>query len=95
MLTNTYKPETPPPPPDTPNPPPDTPNPPPDTPNNPPDTPGFPSLPEVLGAIRNLPEVLGARRLPQTGLLWWPIPLLVIVGVVLIVKGIRKNNKAK
>lgn len=79
-LTNSYKPTTP----DTP----DTP----DTPGTP-EEPGLPSLPEVLGAIRDLPEVLGARRLPQTGQLWWPIPILVIVGAILIVKGIRKSKE--
>ncbi len=57
-----------------------------------PQTPGIPDLPEVLGAIRDLPAVLGARRLPQTGQLWWPIPILVIVGVILIVRGIKKKN---
>ena len=69
----------------------------PPTPENPPtpetpETPSFPDFPEVLGAIRDLPEVLGARRLPQTGQLWWPIPILVIVGVILIVRGIKKKN---
>ena len=80
--TNTYN---------SPTPPPDTP----DTPGTPdtPDTPGIPDLPEVLGAIRDLPQVLGARRLPQTGQLWWPLPILVIAGVFMIVKGIRKNSK--
>lgn len=79
-LTNTYNP-------------PETP---PDTPPETPETPGepeLPSLPEVLGAIRDLPEVLGARRLPQTGQLWWPVPVLLIVGAILIFTGIRKNSK--
>ncbi len=80
ICTNTYTPpETPP-------------GNPPETPETPPETPGIPDLPEVLGALRDLPEVLGARRLPQTGQLWWPLPVLVIAGVLLIVKGIRKNN---
>ena len=65
---------------------------PPDTPDTP-DEPGIPDIPEVLGAIRDLPEVLGARRLPQTGQLWWPLPILVIAGVFMIVKGIKKNSK--
>ncbi|WP_197026860.1 Cna B-type domain-containing protein [Butyrivibrio sp. FCS014] len=83
--TNSYTPpETPP---DTP---PDTP---PGNPPETPDTPGTPDFPDVLGAIRELPAVLGARRLPQTGQLWWPIPILVIAGIVFIVKGIRKNRK--
>ena len=78
-ITNTYNP-------------PETP---PETPETP-DTPGepeLPTLPEVLGAIRDLPEVLGARRLPQTGQLWWPVPVLLIVGVIFIFKGIRTNSK--
>ncbi|MBP3280661.1 MAG: Cna B-type domain-containing protein [Butyrivibrio sp.] len=76
------------------NPPPPGDNPPPPGDNPPGDTPpGIPDLPEVLGAIRDLPQVLGARRLPQTGQLWWPLPILVIAGVFLIVKGIRKNSK--
>ena len=81
--------------------PPETPDEPdkPDTPDNPdtppeePEEPGIPDLPSVLGAIRDLPQVLGARRLPQTGQLWWPIPILVIVGLAFIIIGIRKNNK--
>ena len=72
----------------------------PDTPDKPdeptpeePETPTIPDLPAVLGAIRDLPQVLGARRLPQTGQLWWPIPILVIVGLAFIIIGIRKNSK--
>ena len=91
--------DNPPPPPD--NPPPDNPppdNPPPDNPppNTPPSNPpGVPDIPAVLGAIRQLPQVLGARRLPQTGQLWWPLPILVIAGIFFIVKGIKKNAKMK
>ena len=91
VFTNNYNPpSTPPDTPDTPGTP-DTP----DTPGTPdtPSTPGIPDLPEVLGAIRDLPQVLGARRLPQTGQLWWPLPILVIAGVFMIVKGIKKNSK--
>ena len=57
------------------------------------------SLPEVLGAVRDfigdLPAVLGARRLPQTGQLWWPIPVLAILGIVLVGLGIRSEKKRK
>ena len=85
-LTNGYNPpNTPPPPPNNPPPPPN--NPPGNPPGNPPD------FPDVLGAVRNLPAVLGARRLPQTGQLWWPLPILLIAGVFFIIKGIRKNHK--
>ena len=95
-ITNTYNP------PDTP----DTPETP-ETPNTPdtPQTPETPvesvlgavrsAVPEVLGAVRDrLPQVLGARRLPQTGQLWWPLPILVIIGILLIIKGIRKSKEA-
>ena len=69
---------------------------PPETPYDPeePQTP-TPELPTVLGAVRDLPEVLGARRLPQTGQLWWPLPLLVLFGVFFIFKGIRKNVRVQ
>ncbi|SEL10328.1 hypothetical protein SAMN04487770_1068 [Butyrivibrio sp. ob235] len=67
----------------------------PDTPNNP--TPD--DTPDVLGAIRDfigeLPEVLGARRLPQTGQLWWPIPVLAILGILLIIFGFRSEKHRK
>ena len=56
-------------------------------------------VPSVLGAIRDfigeLPEVLGARRLPQTGQLWWPIPVLAIIGLILIIRGIRSEKRRK
>ena len=76
VLTNS---KTPPPPPD--NPPPD--NPPPETPpgNPPPQEP-----PRVLGALR-IPRVLGADRLPQTGLYWWPVPVMAGLGMCFLVIG--------
>ena len=67
----------------------------PDTPSD--DTPG--ETPDILGAVRKaveeLPAVLGARRLPQTGQLWWPIPVLAILGIVLIFLGFRSEKKRK
>ena len=65
-----------------------------------PDTPeSNEEYPDVLGAIRDfvgeLPEVLGARRLPQTGQLWWPIPVLAILGVILIGLGFRSEKSRK
>ncbi len=92
VIVNSRKPQTPPDSPpggdDTPNPGSDTP-----TPNGGGDTPG------VLGAIRKmvgeLPAVLGARRLPQTGQLWWPIPVLAILGIILIGVGIRSEKRRK
>ncbi len=71
----------------------------PTTPDHPPanDVPGVPAIPQVLGAVRRLgelPAVLGARRLPQTGQLWWPVPVMVILGIVLIVKGVKKTGNS-
>ena len=55
--------------------------------------------PSVLGAVRELlgelPAVLGARRLAQTGQLWWPIPVLAIAGIILILHGIRSERRRK
>ncbi|MBQ7428538.1 MAG: Cna B-type domain-containing protein [Butyrivibrio sp.] len=78
---------------------------PPETPETPttPDTPTTPEEPttpveEVLGVIRKIPDVpavLGARRLPQTGLLWWPIPFLLIGGFALMFYGIKSMKKSK
>ena len=37
----------------------------------------------------------GGGRLPQTGQLWWPVPILVLAGIVLVLAGIvlrRKTN---
>ena len=33
--------------------------------------------------------------LPQTGLLWWPVPILVVAGLVLFLIGWTKNMKTK
>ena|GEM_PF-596217 len=56
-------------------------------------------LPDVLGAVRKLvtdgAAVLGARRLPQTGQLWWPLPILVLVGILLIRAGIKLSRSSK
>lgn len=37
----------------------------------------------------------GNEKLPQTGSLWWPVPVLAGVGVVLIAAGGRLNKKRK
>ena len=84
VITNTYNP--PPPPPG--NPPPG--NPPPNEP---------PEVPEVMGARRTglgeVPEVLGARRLPQTGMLLWPVPMIFVIGVLLFLNGLYLYRKGK
>lgn len=33
------------------------------------------------------------ERLPQTGQLWWPVPVLLVLGIGMIAFGIRRNRK--
>ena len=47
----------------------------------------------VLGDIEA--GVLGDRLLPQTGQLWWPLPVLIILGIILFIAGIRMNRKER
>ena len=55
--------------------------------------PGEEEDPAVFGVRRgDIPEVLGARRLPQTGQLWWPVPLLVIGGIGLFLAGLFRRK---
>ncbi|WP_026528536.1 Cna B-type domain-containing protein [Butyrivibrio sp. VCD2006] len=101
VIVNTRNPETPETPPDKPKKPKKPKNP--ESPKNPdnpsPEPESNEEYPDVLGAIRDfigeLPEVLGARRLPQTGQLWWPIPILAILGIVLIFLGFRSEKRRK
>lgn len=88
VVTNTHKDTTPdepdtPPPDNPPNNPPDNPT---DNPNNPdnptnPSTPNEPTLPDA-------PIIPETPTLPQTGQLWWPVPMLITVGLFLIVLGL-------
>ena len=57
-------------------------------------TPPPPSEGSVLGASRDEipPQVLGANRLPQTGQLWWPVPVLCIMGLGLIASGVHRRK---
>ena len=60
-----------------------------------------PSEGSVLGASRDvggeqpMPEVLGANRLPQTGQLWWPVPVLCILGLGLVGSGLYRRRTAE
>ncbi len=47
---------------------------------------------DVLGAARTPQAVLGASRLPQTGQLWWPVPVLMFVGIALMAGGLVKRR---
>lgn len=85
VITNTRTPDTPTPDtPDTPTPDtPDTPDTPaPDTPT--PDTPDTPDTPT--------PNTPDTPTLPQTGQLWWPVPLLLIAGAALMLAGLRRRR---
>lgn len=93
-FTNTYTPPPPPPPP------------PPETP--PPENPPPPEEEDVLGARREESEVLGARRsratedaavlgarrLPRSGQLWWPVPILAGTGIILFAAGAARRRKS-
>lgn len=90
VITNT-RPEYPPPPD---NPPPD--NPPPD--NPPQNTSSLISLPRIT-----LPRITPTDTspadtlylLPQTGMLWWPVPLLLCAGFLFIITGVIRSRKAE
>ena len=70
-------------------------NPPGTPPSTPPTTPPpTTNVPSVLGASRALqPAVLGATRLPQTGLLWWPVPIMAGAGLLFVLAGYYLNRK--
>ena len=46
----------------------------------------------VLGANR---KVLGANRLPKTGQLWWPVPVLLAAGLLFMGKGLIDDRNSK
>lgn len=58
----------------------------PDTPDTPdaPDTPDTPKSPDNPSA----PDTAGQPKLPQTGQLWWPVPVLAAAGLLLIAAGL-------
>ncbi|MBQ9420406.1 MAG: LPXTG cell wall anchor domain-containing protein, partial [Lachnospiraceae bacterium] len=47
---------------------------------------------EVLGVARTPQADLGASRLPQTGQLWWPVPIFMIAGIALMAGGLVKRR---
>ncbi|MCI7733518.1 MAG: Cna B-type domain-containing protein [Dysosmobacter sp.] len=83
VVTNTYRPDVP----DTPEPPdqPDKPTPP-DTPNQPdrPDRPGTPGT-----------TTPGKPTIPQTGALWWPVPVLAAGGMLLFLLGWARSQRRR
>lgn len=50
-----------------------------------PDTPGTPDTPDT-------PDTPSSPRLPQTGMLWWPVPLLAFGGILLFLIGWGKRR---
>lgn len=97
QMINTYVPPEVPPtiPPTTP---PDNPPPtytPPTTTTPPTETPTVQGVKRVPVETPETPEVAGASRLPQTGVLFWPIPVLLTVGALFIVQGILCMNEEK
>lgn len=63
----------------------------PDHPENPgnPDTPDEPGHPDRPGQPTSPPA---ETKLPQTGMLWWPVPLLAAAGLLLILLGLLRNR---
>lgn len=101
LVTNTGKPNDPNGP-DTPNNPDDPDNP--DNPNHPdnpdnPDNPNHPDLPNTPDNPNNPsnPNPPSDTKLPQTGVLWWPVPVLLAAGLVLLIVGCvrRRENDAE
>ena len=60
----------------------------PDQPENPPDEPDIPDEPPPLG-----PGEPGEPTLPQTGALWWPVPLLAAAGLLLLTAGLLLKRR--
>lgn len=66
-------------------------------PDNPPDNPPTPDNPDNHNnpSAPNLPDkpiVSENPKLPQTGVLWWPVPVLLCAGVVLIAVGLASQR---
>ena len=37
---------------------------------------------------------VASEKLPQTGQLWWPVPLMAVMGLILLTAGIKRRRKA-
>ena len=57
-----------------------------------PDTPDPPDPDVPLTPPTETPSSPGRPVLPQTGQLWWPVPLLVIAGLVFVVLGLLRRR---
>ena len=64
----------------------------PDNPNEP-DEPDKPKAPDEPGDDLDIPdEDVPLASLPQTGQLWWPVPLLLCGGLLLVVFGLLRRR---
>lgn len=90
VVSNTYTEDVP----DSPDP--TEPTPPPTEPDEPtkPGTPTEPSKPTKPGTPTN-PSTPDEPKLPQTGQLWWPVPVLTAAGLLLIVAGLLRRRGGK
>ena len=50
--------------------------------------PGYTSTVSCNGQVFELTNTFNDQNLPQTGALWWPVPLLVCGGLVFIIAGV-------
>lgn len=62
--------------------------------DRPPDEPGEPDKPDEPGKP-DQPDEPGEPELPQTGMLWWPVPVLAGVGLFLFLIGWGKRRHAE
>lgn len=56
-----------------------------------PDTPDTPDKPDKPDS----PDSPGTPTLPQTGQLWWPVPLLLLSGALLLCAGLRRRKDTR
>ncbi len=41
----------------------------------------------------NRPDTPKGGKLPQTGQLWWPVPVLLLAGLVLVIVGLLRRKE--
>lgn len=47
----------------------------------------------VIGDSENTPNENEKEKLPQTGQLWWPVPVLALAGIILVAVGFKIGSK--
>jgi hypothetical protein len=48
---------------------------------------------QIVNSNDNPPPPTEPGDFPQTGMLWWPMPVLIVAGVLFIVVGVRLNRR--